>query len=433
MRTLKLALFGLGTVGTGVLRLLSERREHLRHHSGVDLQVKWIVVRDIDKAREVPLGGARLTNNYRDAIDDPDIDIGVEVIGGITVAETIVRELLHARKHVVTANKALLATQGRKLFQLAHDQGCVIDFEASVAGGIPLLAAVSQTLLPNMITSVAGILNGTSNFILTSMQERGLGYDTALKQAQEHGFAEADPTLDVDGTDAAQKLALLARLAFHTSVDPSRMRRQGVDTLASADIRYAGELGYIIKLLALAKVHSGELRARVMPTLVRRAHPLAQVRNEYNAVEVIGDAVGDTFFIGKGAGMMPTASSVVANIVDLAIGRSQPTFRASRWWDEQLPGPSFNATAFLPSRFYLRYTIDDRPGTLAQIAGILGSHNASIASVIQHDTSEETVGAAVPLVIMTHQTDEGAVRAALRETDRLEIVREPTVCLPVAE
>lgn len=433
MRTIKLALIGLGTVGSGVVKILREHAEHLRSQSGVDFSIGWVVVRDPNKTRSVTVPGARIVTDIGPVVNDPEVEIAVELMGTVQPAREIIRKLLASGKHVVTANKAVLAEHGRELFSLANEKDRSISFEASVAGGIPIIAAVSQSLAANRITSVAGILNGTSNYILSAMHLRGLGYGAALKQAQEKGFAESDPTLDVNGMDAAQKLAILARLAFQSTVAPTDVRCRGIDTLSDMDIRFATELGYVIKLLAIAQQIGERLYLRVAPTLVPKNHPLGQVHGEYNAVRVVGHAAGDTMYFGKGAGMMPTASSVVANLLDLAIGRGQETFRSLRLWEENPPGPPVARDAYMKSRFYLRYTICDQPGTLARIAGILGKFGISIASVIQHETSEAMVGSAVPLIIMTHMADEGGVWSALAETDSLDIVRQPTVCLHVAD
>lgn len=433
MRTVKLALIGLGTVGTGVARLLIEHREHLRDQCGADLELKWIAIRDPRKPRTLLPESARITTDLDVIVDDPEVEIAIELMGTIQPALEAMTALLRSGKHVVTANKAVIAEHGRALFDTARSVERAVCFEASVAGGVPIIAAVGERLAANRILSLAGILNGTSNYILSAMHDEGLGYQTALGQARQKGFAEADPTLDVDGTDAAQKLAILARLAFQSRVDASRISRRGIDRLAEVDIRFASELGYVIKLLAVAQRSDGELLARVAPTLVQKNHPLGQVRGEYNAIQVVGNAVGDTLYFGKGAGMMPTASSVVAGVIDLVVGRAQKTFRSLRLWEENPPGAHCRHDAFLKSRFYLRYSIVDQPGALASIAGILGRHGVSIASVIQHEIPEEESGAAVPLIVMTHVADETAVREALLETDQLPIVREKTVWLHVAD
>lgn len=430
---IKLAMVGLGTVGTGVARLLAIHREHLRHQSGTELDLKWVVVRQQSKSRTVDIPESKLTTDLATVLEDPEVTIGIELVGGVEMAFDIIRRLLKAGKHVVTANKAVLASRGRELFRIAHEMDRTICFEAAVGGGIPIIAAVSESLAANRILSIAGILNGTSNFILSAMHDEGVSYGQALAEAQAKGFAEADPSLDVDGTDAAQKLAILGRLAFRSAIEPEQIRRRGIDKLDAADVRYVAELGYVIKLLAVAQASNDRLCLRVGPTLVHRSHPMGQVRGEYNAITVTGDSVGDTFYFGKGAGMMPTASSVVAGILDLAIGRGQETFRSLQLWDSNPPGPRFDAAGSLRSRFYLRYSVADQPGVLAQIAGILGKYDISIASVIQHEIAEDVVAASVPLVIMTHMADASAVEQALGETDTLAIVRSPTVCFHVLQ
>lgn len=433
MRNLKLALIGQGTVGTGVARLLIEHAARFQTRCGTRFDVKWVVVRDPRKARPFTIPGATYTSDLRSVLEDRELDAAVELIGGIDPAYDVITQLLKSGKDVVTANKAVLAAHGRKLFEIAHQHGRCICFEASVAGGIPILTAVSESLAANAITRIAGILNGTSNYILSAMHDEGRPYEEALRRAQERGFAEADPTLDVNGTDAAQKLAILARLAFQSRVNPDLVTCQGIDTLSPDDIRYAKELGYVIKLLAVAQTENDKLYLRVSPTLVHEEHPMGKVRGEYNAIEIDGDAVGDTFYFGKGAGMMPTASAVVGNLLDLAVGRAKKTFDCLRLWEEDPPGPVFDPDACLNSRFYLRYTITDQPGRLAQIAQILGKHGIGISSVIQHETGEDSIGAPVPLIIMTHRANEGAMRAALQETDSQQIVHHPTVCLHVAD
>lgn len=430
---MKLAMIGFGTVGAGVAKLLTQRPEHLRSLGVGELELKWIVVRDAAKVRPFDVPGARLTTNLDDVASDPEVEIAVEVAGGVEPARRAIQRMLESGKHVVTANKAVLAEHGRELFEIAARCERAVVFEASVAGGIPILSAVAETLAVNRIQSVMGILNGTCNYVLTAMHDRGASYADALREAQQLGFAEADPALDVSGADSAQKLAILARLAFQSRVDWREIPVRGVDRLDSRDVAFAQELGYVVKLLAQGRVADGRLHLQVAPALVHRDHPLAQVRGEYNAVQVVGDAVGDLFFSGKGAGMMPTASSVLAGVVDLAAGRGQQTFRALRLWAPDPPGPPVSPDADLTSRFYLRFMIRDVPGALANIAGALGEKGISIASVIQHEVPEGDSGAYVPLVIMTHGAPEGPLRAAMAEADALEIVRPASVWMPVAE
>jgi homoserine dehydrogenase len=303
-----------------------------------------------------------------------------------------------------------------------------------VAGGIPIVQALGVSLAANEVQSLSAILNGTCNFILTSMTRDGLSYDSALRQAQTLGYAESDPTLDVDGTDTAHKLAILAQLAFGAGVTLGEIPRSGIDRLQPADIRYAGELGYSVKLLALARLSDAGLELRVAPTLVRHGTPLAEVRGPYNAIRVVGDAVGDTLFYGRGAGTMPTASAVVGDLIDVVVGRASLTSRALNLWPADASPPRLTPATLVRRRFYLRFLVADRPGVIAKIAKDLGDHGISIASVIQHDPGDDAPeDAPVPLVIMTHVAVEAAVIAALAEIDRLDVVSAPSVRLGVEE
>jgi homoserine dehydrogenase len=427
-------LLGVGTVGSGVLRLLHEQGERVARRAGRRIEVKWALVRDQSKPRNAPMGDVRVVTDVRRVIDDPEVSVIVEAMGGTVPTLGIVCDALAAGKDVVTANKALLAEHGPELFAQARKHGRAVAFEASVAGGIPIVQALGVALAANQIQSLAAILNGTCNFILTSMTRDGLAYETALSQAQELGYAEADPAMDVNGTDTAHKLAILAQLAFGASVPMSRIPCAGIDRVQTADIRYAAELGYTLKLLALAKLSSSGLEIRVAPTLVRQGTPLADVRGPYNAIRVVGDAVGDTLFYGRGAGMMPTASAVVGDLIDVVVGRAARTARALDLWPESAPPPRLTPPSVVRSRYYLRFTIADRPGVLAMIAKVLGEHAISIASVIQHDPGDDApADSPVPLVIMTHSAVEAALKAALFEIDRLDVVRAESVCLGVEE
>ncbi|MBL9122822.1 MAG: homoserine dehydrogenase, partial [Planctomycetaceae bacterium] len=318
------------------------------------------------------------------------------------------------------------------LFDRARELGRSIAFEASVAGGIPIIANISQCLSANQIESLHGILNGTSNFILTQMEDRGWSYGEAVAEAQKLGYAEADPAMDVDGSDAAQKLAILAHLAFGARVHWSKIPRLGIDTLESADLRYAKELGYRIKLLASAQRTPEGLELHVSPTLVRIGTPLAEVRGAYNAIRVVGDAVGRVFFHGLGAGQMPTASAVVADLIDTVVGRAAITFRTLALWSDDSPRVDARDHAKVAGRYYLRFDVQDRPGVMAEITGVLGRHGISIASVIQHESAEPAKGI-VPLVIMTHETTEGASSRAVAEIDSLACVRAGSMRLRVRD
>jgi homoserine dehydrogenase len=434
MERVAVGLLGLGTVGSGVARLLIEQGGRIARRSGRRAEVKWAVVRDADRPRTCPLPRQRIVGDVRKVLDDPEISVVVEVMGGFEPTLEILLEALARGKDVVTANKALLAEHGPELFAQARRHGRAIAFEASVGGGIPIVQAIGVGLAANQVQSLAAIVNGTCNFILTAMTLDGLPYERALARAQELGYAEADPTLDVDGTDTAHKLAILAQLAFGASVTTDQIPRQGIDRLQPADIAYSGELGYAVKLLALAKLSEAGLELRVAPTLVRRGTPLADVAGPYNAVRVVGDAVGDTLFYGRGAGSMPTASAIVADVMDVVVGRAALTFRAMDLWSGDDRSPRLVASDEVRSRYYIRFTIADRPGVIAAIAQVLGNHAISIASLIQHDPGDDSPpDAPVPLVMMTHLAVEAHLLAALREIDRLDVVHAPSICLGVEE
>jgi len=371
-----------------------------------------VVDTDLTRPRGVSLPEGMLTSDLSHVTDDPEIKVAIELVGGLEPARSIVLRLLESGKDVVTANKALLAEHGPELFNRARKLGRSIAFEASVGGGIPIIAAIGQCLSANQIRSIHAILNGTSNYILTQMEDQGTGYQAALANAQRLGYAEANPAMDVDGSDAAQKLAILAHLAFGARVHWKNIARVGINTVDLADIRY--------------ELH-------VSPTLVRHGTPLAEVRENFNAIRVVGDAVGRVFFHGQGAGQMPTASAVMADVIDTVVGRATITFRTLELWSDHREAPvSARDWAKVAGRYYLRLTVEDRPGVLAEIAGILGRHGISIASVIQHETPQDAEGT-VPLVIMTHTATEGAMGKAMAAIDKLSAVRPESVRMRVRD
>jgi homoserine dehydrogenase len=439
---LGIALIGCGTVGSGVARLLLEHPDRLAARAGRPLALRRVVVLHPDKPRPVELPPGLVGTDLRQVLQDDSVQVAVEVVGGTDWARRADLDLLAAGKHLVTANKALLALHGAEVFDAARRHGRAVAFEASVAGGIPIVAALCQGLAANQILALQGILNGTSNFILTSMGEQGRSYADALAEAQRLGYAEADPTLDVDGTDAAHKLAILAQLAFGLPVPLDAIERRGIATLHDMDIRFAGELGYTIKLLAEAWLDTTpapgggpkqQLALHVSPVLLRHQAPLAQVRGAYNAINVVGDAVGDTLYYGRGAGQMPTASAVVADLIDMAVGRAQRTFQTLRLWSGNGGAIALRPSSTVRSRFYLRLLIQDRPGVLADIARELAQHQISISSVIQHEALEGHEGDTVPLVIMTHTAGTGSFRTAVAEIDRHDSVSAPSVFYPVGD
>jgi homoserine dehydrogenase len=431
MEKTKVAIIGLGNVGQGVARLLLDHGDRTARHAGRTLWLEKAVVRDIKKARQIGLPKGVLTDNVDDVINDPEIKVVAQLIGGLEPERTIMLRLLESGKDVVTANKALLAEHGPELFDRARELGRSIAFEASVAGGIPIIANISQCLSANQILSLDGILNGTTNFILSKMHEEGVAYADALKEAQRLGYAEADPTLDVDGSDAAQKLAILAHLAFGARVDWKDIPRMGIDRLDISDVRFAQEMGYRIKLLAVAELDGDQLELHVSPTLIKRGRPLSDVSGPFNAIRVLGDAVGPVLFLGQGAGQMPTASAVVADMIDTAVGRTAITFRTLELWSNRKARVSPREHAKADGRFYIRVDVEDHPGVLAQIANLLGEHKISISSVLQRELAKD--GEVVPLVIMTHMTTEGATRKACAEISKLACVRGKTVRLWVRD
>jgi homoserine dehydrogenase len=445
--TLGIALVGCGTVGNGVANVLLSRPERVAQRAGRPLALRRVVVRDPAKARDPLIARDLVSTDIRAAIHDPTVHVVVELIGGTTTAKGVVLDSLAAGKHVVTANKALLADAGGEVFEAARKAERTVCFEAAVAGGVPVIRALGESLAANQVTAIQAILNGTSNFILTAMAERGMSYAAALAEAQKLGFAEADPTLDVDGSDAAHKLAVLAQIAFGVTAKPHEIARQGIDTIDAIDIGFANELGYTIKLLAEAwtgghgAAGNGAKQSRgtapadhgaptvalhVAPVLLRHTDLLAQVRGAYNAVLVYGDIVGETLYQGPGAGRMPTASSVVADLIDLGVGRAQRTFAAAKLWSREGRGFTVEPPERVRSRFYLRLQVADRPGVLADITRILADEEISISSLVQHEAAEEG-GGPVPLVIVTHYASTGRFRRALTRINALATTAAPAV------
>ena len=425
-RVVNVGLIGCGTVGAGVARTLLEKPHALERRIGARVSLKRVCDRDPKRARALRIPADRLTSDARTILRDPEIQIVVELIGGIHPAKEFILEALKAGKHVVTANKALLAECGDELFAAAQRDGADLYFEASVGGGIPIIKAIREGLIANEVDTILGIVNGTSNYILTQMREKQLSFHEALLEAKQHGYAERDPSLDIEGHDAAHKLAILTLLGFGIRVPRAAIHTDGISQVTLADIQYAQELGYCIKPLALAKRVGRELDVRVHPTLLAKSHLLANVNGVYNAVYVHGDLVGTQLFYGRGAGQGPAASAVLSDIADVARNVVAGT-------SQRIP---LNVGAHTPlklrriddveTRYYLRFLVIDRPGVLARIAGVLGRHQISIASVHQ---KERRAAKVVPVVMMTHEAREANVRRALQAIDRLGVVKSPTVAI----
>ncbi len=433
MKTIEAGLFGFGTIGTGVVRVLRENEEMIRRRLGATIRIRKIVDLDIETDRGVPIDPGVLSTHADEILGDPAISIVIELVGGTTASRKIVSEALAAGKHVVTANKALLAVHGEELYALAARKGVGIGFEASVGGGIPILRCIREGLAANQIESIYGIVNGTANYILTRMTEEGMDFDSVLREAMARGYAEADPTYDIEGIDSAHKLAVLANLAFGTPIPFDRIYIEGISGITPLDIEYARQFGYKIKLFGITKLVNGEVEARVHPTMIPESDLLAQVDGVLNAVYVEGNAVGPTLYYGKGAGDLPTASAVIGDLIE--IGRE-----ILHGGTSQVPPLSFlpENRRTIPlremdnvhSRYFLRFTTVDRPGVLSRLSGILAEHTISIASMIQ---TARTPDSPVPIVMITHRAREKDVKEALVEIDRLDLVAAKTALIRIED
>lgn len=422
-RAIRVGLVGLGTIGTGVVRALQSHGALIAERLGFPLELARIAEVDLERERGVDLGGYRLSRDWRELVDDPAIDLIVELVGGTGVARELVLAALEAGKHVVTANKALLAKHGREVFALAAAKGTEIGFEASVGGTIPVLRALREGLCADRVLALHGIVNGTCNYILTEMEATGEPYEACLKRAQDLGYAEADPSADIDGIDSANKLAILAGLAFGVYLAPTAFPIEGIRHIVPADIEYASRIGFRVKLLSVAKRNAHGIQARVHPTMIPRKSVLAGVDGSMNAIEVHGELSGPTLYYGAGAGAAPTASAVLADLMELARARRNGV--SGRVPPFGTPEP---ATAVLCApgeqrgEFYVRFTAHDSPGVLSRITGALGARGISIASVLQEERHESR---AVPIVITTHESRQADLDAALAEISRLREVVAP--------
>ncbi len=428
-KSIRIGLLGLGTVGSGVVRLLERNRDLIERRIGVPLEVTRVAVRDPDKARDVSVADGLLTTDPFEVVRDPNVDVVVELIGGCEPARELVLAAIAEKKPLVTANKAMLAEHGDEIRRAALEMGVELGFEASVGGGIPVIKTLREAMASNHVLSVYGIINGTSNYILTKMREEDRSFEEVLEEAQQAGYAETDPSFDVGGVDSAHKLAILVNLAFGIPVKLSEVYTEGITRISPIDIEFGREFGYTLKLLAIAKSADQEVEARVHPTLVPDDYPIAKVGGVYNAVEIVGDAVEDLMLYGRGAGEGPTASAVVSDIIDISRNLEASGGSLSL---SQLP-PDGSTCRIKPidaisSPYYLRFMIDDNPGVLSQISGILGDHGISIESMIQKGRQ---TGGTVPLVVMTHTAVERNVQAALQEIDQLSCVSEKAVLIRV--
>lgn len=417
LKTLKIGLLGSGTVGTGVYKLVESQREEMPHKIGANLSVKKILVRDKTKKRE-GIDQSLLTDRFEDIIEDDDIQIVVEVMGGIEPARTYINVALKAGKHVVTANKDLIAEHGKELLDAASEHGCDLLFEAAVAGGIPILRPLKQCLAGNHLSEVMGIVNGTTNFILSKMTEEGMEFSDALMLATELGYAEADPTADIEGYDAGRKVAIMASIAFNSRVTFSDVYTEGITKITSRDIAYAKEMGCTIKLLGVAKNTLEGIEVRVHPMLIPSSHPLAKVDDSFNAVFVHGDAVDDAMFYGRGAGEQPTASAIMGDVIDVARNiQFHCNGRISCTCYKELPIKKINE---IESKYFLRMQVEDRAGVLAKIADTLGKHNVSISQVIQKNSRDNMA----ELVVITAKVKEQNFSDALADIAEMKTTKK---------
>jgi homoserine dehydrogenase len=432
MKAIQVGLLGIGTVGSGTFAVLKRNQEEIRRRAGRGIEITMVADLNVERAREIVGDAAQVVADARAVIANPAIDIVIELIGGYGIAKALVLEAIAAGKHVVTANKALLAVHGTEIFAAAREKGVMVAFEAAVAGGIPIIKALREGLTANQVQWVAGIINGTTNFILSEMRDKGLDFDVVLKEAQRLGYAEADPTFDIEGVDAAHKATLMSALAFGIPVQFDKAHVEGITKLSATDIRYAEQLGYRIKLLGIAKRRDDVqgIELRVHPTLVPSKRLIANVEGAMNAVMVQGDAVGTTLYYGKGAGSEPTASAVIADLVDITrLHTADP--------DHRVPHLAFqpdelHATPILPidavrTAFYLRLRVADQKGVLASITRILAEADISIDALLQRESAEGENQTDV--IILTHDTVEGEMRAAIAKMQALPTVLAPIVSL----
>ncbi|MBC2458080.1 homoserine dehydrogenase [Clostridium beijerinckii] len=418
MKKVKIALLGLGNVGRGVWMILNSNKEEIMKRCGYEVEIAKVLVRDKNKPRGIEISGELVTTDFNEILKDSSIKIVVEVMGGMEPAREYMLRCMENKKHIVTANKMLLATGGDELFEKADENGIMFSYEASVAGGIPIIKGIDESLTANKIETLYGIVNGTTNYILSKMELEGADFDDVLKEAQEKGYAEADPTSDIEGYDAQYKLAILASLAFGSKIDVKNVYREGITKIEAVDMKYAKEFKMGIKLLAIAKETNGKVELRVHPTMIPKKHPLSNVYDSYNAVFIRGNAVGDLMFYGRGAGDLPTGSAVVSDIVSIVRNNVEtenpnPVVKNNLWEREILDMGS------VESKFYIRATVLDESGVLGEITAILGKHNVSIRSVIQKGDEED---GQVTIVLVTHRTSEAQIDGAVEEITSLKSV-----------
>jgi homoserine dehydrogenase len=425
---INVGIIGFGIVGSGTAKVLLANKDILNERLGFKLNLKRIADLDITTDRGIKIPEGVLTTDVNQLFNDPEIDIVVELIGGIKPAKDFILRAIQNGKHVVTANKALLATHGTEIFNAAREKGVEVGFEASVAGAIPIIKVMKEGLVANRIKAIYGIINGTSNYILTKMTDENVEFADALKEAQALGYAEADPTFDIEGIDTAHKLTILATLSYGIPLSFSSVHIEGISKITAQDINFASELGYKVKLLAITKETDGEIELRVHPTMLPKDYLIAKVDGPFNAIYVEGDATGSTMYYGRGAGSVPTGSAVVSDIADIARNIQKNALGRVPTIPNISGDVRIRKMDDITSRYYFRFSALDKPGVLSKISGILGNHNISITSVIQKG---RMVGEAVPLVVLTHEAKEKDMRQAIEEIDKLPVVMGKTVIIRV--
>lgn len=417
-KEINIGLIGVGTIGSGVVKILNENKGLIEKRTGISLILKRVCDINLENAKGLGLKDEQLTKNYEELINDKDISIIIELIGGYNPAKEIIIKALKNKKHVVTANKAVIAKYGNELFNEAKNNNVNIAFEAAVGGCIPIIKAIKESYAAENIRQIYGILNGTTNYILTRMKE-GLTYENALKQAQELGFAESNPEFDVEGKDAAQKLVILSSLAFNANIGDN-IPTEGITKINRKEMEYANELGYEIKLLAIAKHENNEIELRVHPTMIPRKHELANVKDELNAIYLVGENTTKSMLYGKGAGQLPTAAVVLGDVIDIAKGKKDNFY---------LKDVKIKDISRISSRYYLKYTVSDKPGVLAMVSKILGDNNISIAAVQQKEINKDVV----PVILTTHKSVEENLMRAVKEINKLDVVKEDTVIIRIED
>ena len=435
MSDIKVGLIGFGNIGAGVVKLLGQNAEVIRRKVGAGILLKRIADRDVTTDRGVSVSPSLLTTNADDIFDDPEISVVIELVGGYEPAKSFVLKAIEKGKNVVTANKALLALHGEEIYAAAARKNVEVQFEAAVGGGIPVLTAIKGNMAANNFVNVFGILNGTCNYILTRMTQEGADFNDVLKAAQELGYAEPDPTFDIEGTDTAHKLAILVSLCFGTRINFDAIHTEGISKISGLDVKFARDFGYRIKLLAIGKITDGKIEARVHPTMIPLNNPLADVHGVFNAIRLTGDFVGTVMLYGRGAGQDPTASAIVGDLIGLArrsVAGARRTVAPLGLLDEHVLNLPIKPMSDIISKYMLRFSARDLPGVLGTIASVLGKHGISISSMVQtaHDEGDSAL---VPIVIMTHEAVEGSVQNALAEIDSFDFICEKTTFIRIED